>query len=125
MCSSDLNGYHLGVATSDGGVAVWDLRKLKMVDSIVLSSMGESQTTICHSLRFCPLGKYLAMGTSSGRIHIGTVKELKQVHTLLSSTNTETGIVNGMLWGDHAQTFISCNDSERVVRFWGIPAKSP
>ena len=113
-------------ASSDGNVIVWDLLKLVKVDSFKLSS-NDSEDNVTHvakTLSFCPLGKYLAVGTANGRVYICVVKDMTQSVSLAASSDNE-GALNGILWGVNAQAMILCNDHDRGVQFWGIQAKDP
>lgn len=65
------NGYHIASTNKSGVVAVWDLRKQKLV-----ASLNEEQGELgsVHSVAFDPSGKYLSYGGEKG-IRVSTVKE--------------------------------------------------
>lgn len=114
-------GYHIAVSTNDGFVALWDLRKQKKVASLSCrDDNDESSTAYVTVLSFDPIGKYLAFGTSNGKIVVTHVKDWNQSKVTVKEENKKgSGKVSGLVWGTDALSLVASFDNDRAVYFWG------
>ncbi len=114
-------GYHIAVSTIDGYVALWDLRKQKKVASLPCrDDNDESSTAYVTVLSFDPIGKYLALGTSYGKIVVTNVKDWNHNKVTVKEEDKKgSGKVSGLVWGTDALSLVSSFDNDRAVYFWG------
>lgn len=112
-------GYHVATGMEDGSVSVWDLRKQKIIATPSAPNDDYGIATIC----FCPVGKYLAYGTSTGEVFITVVKGW-DTKILLSDEKKrgKAGAVSGVVWGKGALSVYAAYANERMVKFWGVPS---
>jgi len=130
------NGYHFATSTVSGSVNIWDLRKQNIILSLQSptpeDSGDDASTNAVQSLAFCPAGTFLAYGTSNGEIvltPVGKTAQSDDAVVLKSPVDkrkkSAVGTVCGLVWRDDAMGLVSCNNSERGIRFWGMPVKDP
>ena len=119
------NGYHIAVLTDDGCITIWDLRKKKKISSVVSYSDDDDNDNDDNDnasvLAFDLSGKYLAFGTTSGKIGVMTVKDLEKKVMLNNNNNGgkgKSGKVTGLVWGVDSLSLISSYENDRGIHFW-------
>lgn len=101
-------GVHIAAVDESGNLSVWDLRKQKSIAS--MNAEG-GITSVC----FCPVGKYLAYGTSSGDIIVTVVKDWDKKIVLSDGK----GKITGLVWGKDAKHVVGTQSTSRMVKVWG------
>lgn len=110
-------GYHVAVSTEDGFIAIWDLRKQKKVATITCDD--DNNSVFATALSFDPVGKYLAFGTSGGKIVVTAVKDWNKHILEDGEKKKKCGKVTGLVWGMDAQALVTSREDHSIVKFWG------
>jgi len=101
------NGFYMASAGEDGTVKLWDLRKLKTIQTINLEGS-------CGCLAFDFSGKYLAVGGDDIRVFAVATDTLEQIVSL----NDHTAPVTAVKWGQHC-SFLASTSLDRTMKFYG------
>jgi len=120
-------GYHVAASTEDGTIAIWDLRKQKNIASI--RTDDDDSDVYATALSFDPAGKYLAYGSSNGKVVVTAVKDWnnkvvidnREDNSSKSKKKGGSGMVTGLIWGVDAQTMMTSCEKDRTIKFWGSP----
>jgi len=101
------NGYYVSSLGADNTVKLWDLRKLKAVQSYDLPSDFSG-----HSLNFDYSGSYIAVAGSD--IRVLATKSFEVIGTYSQHKSEVTSVK----WGPDARFFAS-GGMDRALKFWG------
>eukprot|EP00755_Sulcionema_specki_P017548 Sspe_Gene.64641::Locus_38298_Transcript_1_1_Confidence_1.000_Length_1647::g.64641::m.64641/K10599/PRPF19, PRP19; pre-mRNA-processing factor 19 len=105
------NGYFFATGSKDGTVKLWDLRKLKNLQTLTFQDSNPSNPTAVNSVAFDYSGLYLAVCTDS--VKIFDTKTWNEVTCL----RQHSAAVTDCAWGDEAHWLVTTSMDRQVKRF--------
>ncbi len=114
-CCYSPDGRYLGVATSGGNLALYEVETLAHVHTF------EGHTSSAESVAFSSDSQTLASGGKDNKVRLWSIAEQKPLHTFEGHTDYVTSVA----FSSDGQTLLASGSSDNTVRLWSVTEKKP